>query len=357
MCTSLAFSSPALFGRNLDLEYSFSEQVAVTPRNHAFSFRHRPPLAHHFALIGMAAVAGDVPLYAEAANEKGLYMAGLYFPGNAHYFPDTDPQRDNLAPYELIPAVLGACETLAEARRMLERVRLIADPFAPGYPLAPLHWHIADATGSLVAEPMADGLRLYDDPAGVLTNNPPFPFHLTRLSDYQTLSPRPPENRFAPALGLQPYGQGMGAMGLPGDASPVSRFVRAAFLKAHAAFDGDEAAQVVQFFPHPGCRLHGARQRRHARRTPGRDDLLLLLRRAQRRVLLPHLRRQPHQRRQPAGRTARRRGAARLPAGAQPAIPLCQPPYLTPCGGSCLRFFCAARRKKPLPFLSSQVRI
>ena len=248
MCTSLAFSSPALFGRNLDLEYSFSEQIAITPRNHAFSFRHRPSLAQHFAMIGMAAVAGDVPLYAEAANEKGLYMAGLYFPGNAHYFPDPDPQCDNLAPYELIPAVLGACETLAEARRMLERVRLIADPFAPGYPLAPLHWHIADATGSLVAEPMADGLRLYDDPAGVLTNNPPFPFHLTRLSDYQTLSPRPPENRFAPALGLQPYGQGMGAMGLPGDASPVSRFVRAAFLKAHAAFDGDEAAQVVQFF-------------------------------------------------------------------------------------------------------------
>ena len=76
-------------------------------------------------------------LYAEAANEKGLYMAGLYFPGNARYFDQPQPEALNLAPYELIPLVLGSCATASQARALLEKARLIARPFAPGYPLAP----------------------------------------------------------------------------------------------------------------------------------------------------------------------------------------------------------------------------
>lgn len=175
MCTSIAFTKPALFGRNLDLEYSFGEQVVITPRNHPFRFHHLPEMKRHLALIGMATVAEDTALYAEAVNEKGLYMAGLNFPGNAHYFVRDVPGKEMVAPYELIPLVLGQCETLAQAREMLGRLALTAIPFAPGYPLAPLHWHIADATGALVAEPMADGLKLYEDPVGVMTNNPPSP--------------------------------------------------------------------------------------------------------------------------------------------------------------------------------------
>ena len=183
MCTSIAFSQYALYGRNLDLECGFGEQVAIAPRNLVFSFHHREPMRNHYALIGMASMAGDTPLFAEAANEKGLYIAGLNFPGNAHYFPDADARCLNLAPYELIPLLLGACATLAEAREMLETVRLVAVPFAPGYPLSPLHWHIADSSGSLVAESMADGLHIYENPVGVMTNNPPFPYHMMRLND------------------------------------------------------------------------------------------------------------------------------------------------------------------------------
>lgn len=248
MCTSIAFTRPALFGRNLDLEYAFGEQVVITPRNHPFHFHRLPEMKRHMALIGMATVAEDTALYAEAVNEKGLYMAGLNFPGNAHYFSQDVPGKEMAAPYELIPLVLGQCENLAQARALLARLAVAAVPFGPGYPLAPLHWHVADATGALVAEPMADGLKLYDDPAGVMTNNPPFPIQLTNLRNYQHLSPRPPENRFAPGLELTPYGQGMGALGLPGDASPMSRFVRAAFLKGNAAFTGEPLSDVTQFF-------------------------------------------------------------------------------------------------------------
>lgn len=249
MCTSITVSSPlCLHGRNLDLEYTFGEQVVITPRGYEFHFRRRPSMPRHFALIGMANVAENVPLYAEAANEKGLYMAGLNFPGNAWYPPAEDAAPDAVAPYELIPLVLGSCENLAQARELLQTVQLLGIPFASGYPLAPLHWHLADATGALVLEATKDGVHIYDDPAGVLTNNPPFPFQLAALNNFQHLSPKPAENRFASALPLASYGQGMGAIGLPGDFSPQSRYVKTCFLKANAQWGTTPDNAVAQFF-------------------------------------------------------------------------------------------------------------
>lgn len=248
MCTSISFCDRGLYGRNLDLEYHFGEQVVITPRAYSFTFHHSEPLTSHHAMIGMASVAQNTPLYAEAANEAGLYMAGLYFPGNAHYFEEPDPGYLNLAPYELIPAVLGRCATAAEARALLETVRLAAIPFAPGYPLAALHWQVAGPDGSFIAEPMEDGLHFYDDVAGVLTNNPPYPYQVMNLNNYRGLSPRTPENTYAPALDLKVYGQGFGGLGLPGDVSPMSRFVRVAFCKQHAVFPDSRDGQVAQFF-------------------------------------------------------------------------------------------------------------
>lgn len=221
MCTSITVSSPlCLHGRNLDLEYSFGEQVVITPRGYPFAFRRRPSLPRHFAMIGMANVAQNTPLYAEAVNEKGLYMAGLNFPGNAWYPPQEEVVGEAVTPYELIPLVLGQCETLAQARQLLSSVQLVGIPFAPGYPLAPLHWHIADATGALVAEPMQDGLHLYEDPAGVLTNNPPFPYQLTALNNYQHLSPKPAEIAFPPPCPWRPTARAWEPSGCRGTFRP-----------------------------------------------------------------------------------------------------------------------------------------
>ena len=249
MCTSIAMKwGGGYFGRNMDVEYSFGEQVAVTPRRYPLRFWRQPDQEEHFALIGMAHVAGGRPLYAEAANEKGLYMAGLNFPGSAWYEPDPPAEWDAVAPYELIPWVLGSCATLAEAKERLARFRPLGVPLAAGLPLAPLHWHIADRTGALVLEATREGVRLYDDPVGVLTNNPPFPFHQLNLRQYQHLTARPTENRLAPGLPLETFGQGMGAIGLPGDASPASRYVRAAFCKLNAPDPGGELERVSDFF-------------------------------------------------------------------------------------------------------------
>lgn len=249
MCTSIAMKQAGgMFGRNLDLDCAFGQQVAVMPRRFPLRFKRQAPLARHLAMVGMAHLAQGQPLYAEAVNEAGLYMAGLYFPDSAWYPPEVPAGFDAVAPYELIPWVLARCESLTQAKTALQRFRPLGVPFAENLPLAPLHWHLADRTGAAVLEADRDGVHLYDDPVGVLTNNPPFPFHQMNLRQYQTLSARPPENHLAPGLALPPFGQGFGAFGLPGDASPASRYVRAAFCKLHSPDEGSTLDRVTRFF-------------------------------------------------------------------------------------------------------------
>lgn len=248
MCTSIALITKDTYtGRNLDLEYAFGEKVVITPRQFPLQFRKMPALETHQSIIGMASVAEGYPLYAEGVNESGVYMAGLNFPGNAYYPPEGEA-GEALAPYELIPWLLGTCKTAAEAAEHMKRIPLLGVPFRPDMPLAPLHWHIADRHGAFVAEPMEDGVKVYPDPVGVLTNNPPFPFHRTNLTQYRGLSAAQPANTLDPALELPPFGQGMGAIGLPGDWSPASRYIRTAFCRRNSVCENSEESSVSQFF-------------------------------------------------------------------------------------------------------------
>lgn len=243
MCTAITFEADRFyFGRTLDYHRSFDERVVITPRNFPLVFRKNATLFHHHALLGMATVRDGIPLYYEASNEHGLCAAGLLFPKNAHYFEE-DPQKINVAPFELIPFVLARCKTLDEAREILEQTNICALDFSPELPASPLHWIFADKSGAVTVESVKEGLKIYENPVGVLTNNPPFPYHLTHLCDFLNLSVYPPEDD---AQNL--YGSGLGAKGLPGDFSSTSRFIRAAFLKKHAAVYDEEQQNLQQFF-------------------------------------------------------------------------------------------------------------
>ena len=247
MCTAITYKTrDTYFGRTLDLEYSYHETVTVTPRRYPFAFRHTTPLTAHYAIIGMATVEDDYPLYYEAANECGLGMAGLNFPHSARYAP-CEHGKENIASFEFIPWILSQCATVAEARKELSSLCLCSTSFNSKFPSSPLHWLIADSREAVVVESTAEGLRVFDDPVGVLTNEPPFEYHMTRLSEYLSLSAYPPENRFGD-IPLEPYSRGMGAVGLPGDLSSASRFTRAAFMKLNAVSDETEAASVGQVF-------------------------------------------------------------------------------------------------------------
>ena len=248
MCTAVTYRTrDHYFGRNLDLEYSYQETVTITPRNFPFVFRRMGELPTHYALIGMAYVTGGCPLYYDATNEAGLSMAGLNFPGNAVYFPETEG-KDNVTPFEFIPWVLGQCATVQEARALLDRISLLDECFNPELPLSTLHWIISDRDESVVVESMADGLHVWENPVGVLTNNPPFDFHMTYLSNFMALSTEQAENHFSKTMELKPYSRGMGAMGLPGDLSSASRFIKAAFTRLNALSGESESESVSQFF-------------------------------------------------------------------------------------------------------------
>lgn len=248
MCTAATYRTKDFyFGRTLDYEFSYGEEVVVTPRRYPFSFRQLPPLNQHYAMIGMAHVAQDYPLYYDGANEKGLGMAGLNFVGNAYYHAP-DPTLDNVSQFELIPWILSQCATVQEARTLLKRVNIIPLPFSPALPVAQLHWILADREETVVVESVPAGVMVYDDPPGILTNDPTFPEQLLFLNNFMSLSPKPPQNLFSDRLELKPYSRGMGAIGLPGDLSSPSRFVRAAFVRLNSSSGNSESESISQFF-------------------------------------------------------------------------------------------------------------
>lgn len=249
MCTAATYKNNNFyFGRTLDYEFSYGDEITITPRNYKFHFIEMGTVHSHYAFIGMAHVADNFPLYYDAVNEKGLAVAGLNFVGNAHYRKKAD-EKDNVAQFELIPWILCNCASLSEAKALIEKINITDTAFNDKLPIAHLHWIISDKTGSITLESVKDGIKVYDNPVGILTNNPPFDIQMFNLSNYRKLSAKgSAETSFSQSLNLPEYSRGMGAMGLPGDLSSQSRFVRAAFVKENSLSSPDEKSCVSQFF-------------------------------------------------------------------------------------------------------------
>ena len=248
MCTCIDFRSKDFyFGRNLDLEYNFGEKVVISPRDYLFELKNGSKLKTKYAIMGMATVVNSYPLYADAVNENGLCMAGLYFPGNAVYNKEIE-QNINIASFELIPWVLGNFSNITELKKELNNLNIIDAKFNENLPAAQLHWMISDEDESIVLEQVEDGLKIYDNPFGVLTNNPPFDYHKINISNYMNLSCKYPENRFTDKIDLDVFGQGISMIGLPGDVTPPARFVRAAFNKSNSVECSNENEAISQFF-------------------------------------------------------------------------------------------------------------
>lgn len=248
MCTAATYKTKDFyFGRTLDYEFSYGDEVTVTPRNFPFEFRNTGVVQSHYAMIGMAYIANDYPLYYDAVNEKGLAMAGLNFVGNAFYGKE-ESGKDNVAQFEFIPWILSRCESVRQARELIANINITDTPFSEQLPVAQLHWIIADRDEAITVESVREGIRVYDNPVGVLTNNPPFDQQMFSLNNYMHLSPRSPHNTFSDKLALNTYSRGMGALGLPGDLSSQSRFIKVAFTKMNSISGDSEAESVSQFF-------------------------------------------------------------------------------------------------------------
>ena len=164
MCTAATYKTKDFyFGRTLDYDFSYGDEVTITPRNYPFRFLEQEEMKRHFAIIGMACVMEDYPLYYDAVNEKGLGMAGLNFVGNAVY-RKWESGKDNVAQFELIPWLLGRCATVKEARKLLNRLNITNIPFSESLPVAQLHWILADKDECVVIESVAEGVLVHDNP-------------------------------------------------------------------------------------------------------------------------------------------------------------------------------------------------
>lgn len=247
MCTAVAYRpNNFYFGRTLDFEFLYPCEVVFTPREFPFDFRFSNSLKNHYAILGMACVMDNYPLYFDAVNEKGLCMAGLNFVGNAVYRKETEG-KENVASFEFIPYILSKCESVKEARCLLENINITDTAFKEDLLPSQLHWIVADKEESVVVESIAKGVMVYPNPVGVLTNNPPFEYQLENLRKYNHLH----AEQGAGATQEKEYSEfsrGTGAVGLPGDYTSKSRFVRAAFLCRNSHCGDTEVEGVNQFF-------------------------------------------------------------------------------------------------------------
>ena len=218
MCTCLSLRGDHLyFARNMDLDCDFARTAVRAPRAFPLAGRRR-----HYAVAGVAQVREGIPYFAEGLNERGLYVAGLYF-------PDAVYAAKGMAPHVFMTSALALCASASEAARLLTNTDISGE--GVDGPAPPLHWMLADRKRTLVVERRAEGLFVHENAFGVLTNSPPFPFHADNMRQYMGLSASSPACGWHP---LTPFGVGFGGIGLPGDGSPASRFVRAAFLRANA---------------------------------------------------------------------------------------------------------------------------
>ena len=244
MCTAIAISgSSMIFGRTLDLERSYGERIVIAPYGSNIGIGS---LAHP-KIIGSATVSDGIPLFYDAMNEYGLCAAALNFPRSAVYLPEVSGKR-NIPSYALIPTILSECKSIDEATELLNRTNIIGDSFSPDLPATPMHWIVSDGRSSLVAEPLAGGLEVIAAPYGVLTNEPPYRYHLFNLESYRSLHPGSPENRMLKYHSDDVLSGGMGAVGLPGDFSSPSRFVRAVYAREYTGSDCSEWGEVNRFF-------------------------------------------------------------------------------------------------------------
>ena len=224
MCTAIAIKCPQpVFGRTLDLEKSYGEEIVVTPSG--FSFCESKT---KYSIIGIGLVKHGLPLYFDGMNEAGLWCAALNYPQFAFYGREKAGAL-NIPSYSLLPYILGNCASVEEAEKLLSEVNVTDLPFSPELKPTPLHWMLSDGNRTLVAEPDRRGLSIYDNDVGIMTNAPQFPYQRQRLCDYSGLSAAPRKNSICPDVELTSYSRGLGAMGLPGDFSSSSRFVKGFF--------------------------------------------------------------------------------------------------------------------------------
>lgn len=245
MCTSMTYKTSDgqyWLARTMDFGFELGGNPIVVPRQYEFHGVLGETFTTKFGFVGTGAQLKDY-IVVDGVNEQGLSAATLYFSNQASYDQQPAADRLSLASFEVVNWILGNFQSNAEVRAHLDEMQVVDFelPLLKGN--VPLHWIIADRQGHCnVLEFKADGMHWYDDQIGVMTNSPDFAWHEQNLGNYVQL-----QNGFQPARQFSGYtareiGPGSGALGLPGDYTSTSRFVRASFTRQYAPQVADTQA-------------------------------------------------------------------------------------------------------------------
>ena len=251
MCTGVRFSDAngnMYFGRNLDWSVGYGQRVVVTPRGYKYKSAFLGEMTNSPAVIGMGIVAENTPLYFDCANEHGLAVAGLNFPGYASYAPSAVEGKTNIAAYEFPLWVALNFKTVDEAEKALKDVVIVAKPISKQYPVSELHWLVGDSKRSIVVEYTVNGMEIFENDVDILTNQPGYGWHKENLRNYMNLFPvMPKEIKWAKAT-MKAFGSGSLMRGLPGGFYSTDRFIRVAYLNTHYPVQSDETSNVSRLF-------------------------------------------------------------------------------------------------------------
>ncbi|MCU5321047.1 linear amide C-N hydrolase [Bacillus sp. BI3] len=260
MCTSLTLQTKNgqhLFARTMDFALDFNQEVIIIPRRYQWNNITGETIKAKQAVVGMGISHQGRIILADGVNESGMTCATLYFPGFATYSNSIDDNKTNLTPFDFVAWSLTQFNSVEELKKSVDSISFLDVPLSVLGVTPPLHWILADKWGEcIVLEPTIEGLKMYDNPLGVMTNSPEFNWHLQNLRQYISLKSQP----YAPTqwgdVSLSAFGQGSGSMGLPGDFTPPSRFVRAAYSKQNIeGIDNEEEGISAVFHILSNCEL------------------------------------------------------------------------------------------------------
>lgn len=254
MCTAMTLQTTegeTFFGRTMDFSFPLDPELYIVPRNYIWSCNSKSAkILNQYSFMGIGQDISDL-IFVDGVNEMGFAAAVLYFPGYAHYETEDYPNTNkiSIAAIELVKFLLGMCASVSQAESMMQNITIIGVEDSLTNSVAPLHWMITDKSGkSMVIESTKSGLHIYENPIGVLSNSPDFKWQMTNLRNFMNLSPHQLEKKQWGDVELTPFGQGCGTIGLPGDYSPPSRFVRTSFQKSHTPVPSSKREAVITAF-------------------------------------------------------------------------------------------------------------
>mgnify|MGYP000611974321 CR=1 FL=1 len=244
MCTGIkitAHDSSIIYARTLEFGREFTSDILMVPVEYTLTSITGARWKSRYSVIG-ANFFKEIH-YADGVNSAGLAGGLFYFPGYAHY-QEPVSGKSRLAPWELLTWILTQYSTVQEVRAALLAITVNSIEYPGWQQVPPIHAIVHDSRGnSLVIEYVEGQLQMHDNPLGVFTNSPNFKWHLINLNNYTRLSSiNSTPAQWGPLI-LTPAGQGSGLLGLPGDFTPPSRFVRAAFF-SHAVTSAQNALQA-----------------------------------------------------------------------------------------------------------------